>query len=91
MSNFSSQTGKMMEIVVLGEEDIIGELSLIDGLPCGATVTALEDCTLIRLITPERFNTLCHDHPETLFPIFKTLTSRLRLALNLLAESKYKI
>ena len=70
----------------LKENDIFGELGLIDGLPRSATVTALEDCT-VKVLTKESFNFLTTSNPETLIPIFKVLASRLRSALNLIGRA----
>ena len=68
----------------LKENDIFGELGLIDGLPRSATVTALEDCT-IKVITKESFNLLASTNPKALMPIFKVLASRLRSTLKLVS------
>ena len=64
----------------LKENDIFGELGLIDGLPRSATVTALENCT-IKVLTKESFNSLTKDNPQALMPILKVLASRLRSTL----------
>ena len=66
----------------LKENDIFGELGLIDGLPRSATVTALENCTM-KVLTRESFNTLANTNPKALIPIFKVLASRLRATLKL--------
>ena len=77
--------GEEQVIGVLEENDIFGEMSLIDGLPRSATVLALEDCT-ISVMTPEVFNSLSKGNPEALMPILKVLASRLRKALNILEQ-----
>ena len=77
--------GEEQVIGVLEENDIFGEMSLIDGLPRSATVLALEDCT-ISVMTPEVFNSLSKRNPEALMPILKVLASRLRKALNILEQ-----
>ena len=64
----------------LKENDIFGELGLIDGLPRSATVTALENCT-IKVLTKEAFNSLIKNNPDALIPIFKVLAARLRSTL----------
>ena len=68
----------------LKENDIFGELGLIDGLPRSATVTALEDCT-VKVITKESFNLLSSTNPKALMPILKVLASRLRSTLKLVS------
>ena len=77
--------GEEQVIGVLEENDIFGEMSLIDGLPRSASVLALEDCT-ISVMTPEVFNSLSKRNPEALMPILKVLASRLRKALNILEQ-----
>ena len=75
-----SKANKHNDKQVLGqlkENDIFGELGLIDGLPRSATVTALENCT-IQVLTKDSFNSLVKNKPEALMPIFKVLASRLR-------------
>ena len=79
--------GEEQVIGVLEENDIFGEMSLIDGLPRSATVLALEDCT-ISVMTPEVFNSLSKGNPEALMPILKVLASRLRKALNILEQAE---
>ena len=64
----------------LKENDIFGELGMIDGLPRSATVTALENCT-VKVLTRESFNSLTKDNPKAVMPIFKVLASRLRSTL----------
>jgi len=64
----------------LKENDIFGELGLIDGLPRSATVTALENCT-VKVLTKKAFNSLTKSNPNALIPIFKVLATRLRSTL----------
>ena len=80
-----SKINKQNKTQILGhlrENDIFGELGLIDGLPRSATVTALEDCT-IKVLTKESFNALTSTNPKALMPILKVLASRLRSTLKL--------
>ena len=79
--------GEEQVIGILEENDIFGEMSLIDSLPRSATVLALEDCT-ISVITPEIFNSLSKHNPEALMPILKILASRLRKVLNILERAE---
>lgn len=76
-------SGEEQVIGVLEENDIFGEMGLIDSLPRSATVVALEDCT-ISIITQEVFNSLSKHNPGALVPILKVLVNRLRIALNIL-------
>ena len=79
VSKINDQNNKQV-LGRLKENDIFGELGLIDGLPRSATVTALEDCT-IKVLTKDSFNSLAKNRPEALMPIFKVLASRLRSTL----------
>ena len=79
--------GEEQVVGILEENDIFGEMSLIDSLPRSATVLALEDCT-ISVITPEIFNSLSKHTPEALMPILKILASRLRKVLNILERAE---
>ena len=79
VSKINEQNNKQV-LGQLKENDIFGELGLIDGLPRSATVTALENCT-IKVLTKESFNSLTKDNPKVLMPILKVLASRLRSTL----------
>ena len=57
---------KVMEI--LGENEIFGEMGLIDGLPRSATARARED-SVVYVLTPQTFDNLVQENPETLLPI----------------------
>ncbi len=74
--------GEEKVIGILEQNDIFGEMSLIDSLPRSATVLALEDCT-ISVMTQETFNNLAQHNPEVLMPILKVLAKRLRSTLGL--------
>ena len=74
--------GEEQVIGILEQNDIFGEMSLIDSLPRSATVLALEDCT-ISVMTQETFNNLAQHNPEALMPILKVLAKRLRATLAL--------
>ena len=79
--------GEEQVVGILEENDIFGEMSLIDSLPRSATVFALEDRT-ISVMTPEIFNSLSKHNPEALMPILKILASRLRKVLNILERAE---
>ncbi|MBT3515591.1 MAG: cyclic nucleotide-binding domain-containing protein [Nitrospina sp.] len=79
VSKINDQTHKQV-LGRLKENDIFGELGLIDGLPRSATVTALENCT-IKVLTKEAFDSLTRTKPNALIPIFKVLAGRLRSTL----------
>mgnify|MGYP004005643885 FL=1 len=76
------QNGEKQIISMLNENDIFGEMGLIDGFPRSATVVALEDCT-ISIMTQAAFNSLAEHNPQALMPILKVLAKRLRSTLKM--------
>ena len=76
------QNGEKQIISLLNENDIFGEMGLIDGFPRSATVVALEDCT-ISIMTQGAFNSLAEHNPQALMPILKVLAKRLRATLKM--------
>ena len=89
VSKVNDQNNKQV-LGQLKENDIFGELGLIDGLPRSATVTALENCT-IKVLTKEAFDSLREKNPNVLIPIFKVMAARLRSTLKLLSCSQNHI
>ncbi len=83
----TTEEGKKQVLGVLKENDIFGEMGLIDGLPRSCTVRALEDCT-ITLITQDAFNSLAEHNPQALMPILKVLAQRLRSTLKLVEDMR---
>jgi CRP/FNR family transcriptional regulator, cyclic AMP receptor protein len=67
------------------QNDIFGEMGLIDGLPRSASVVALEDCS-ISIMTQEAFNSLAQHNAQALMPILKVLAKRLRSTLRLVED-----
>lgn len=86
---FENTLGGQKVLGVLGDNEIFGEMGLIDGLPRSATARALED-SVVYIISPETFDNLVHNNPEALLPIMKILTSRLRETMNCLRQG-YKL
>jgi CRP-like cAMP-binding protein len=78
----TSDAGEKMVIGVLKDNDIVGEMGLIDGHPRSATVTAVSDVR-IKEITRDQFETLSKTNPNALIPILKVLTLRLRSTLKM--------
>jgi CRP-like cAMP-binding protein len=73
--------GREIELDQLGSGDFFGEISLVDDGPRSANVTALEDCTLLR-ITRMTIGVLAGLHPaaaiQILGAIGRALVHRLR-------------
>jgi len=81
----SKPNGERQLIGILEENDIFGEMGLIDGLPRSASVIALEDCS-ISIMTQEAFNSLAQHNAQALMPILKVLAKRLRATLQLIED-----
>lgn len=69
-------------IGLLKENDIFGEIGLIDGLPRSAMARAAED-SIVHVLSKETFENLSKHNPEALMPILKVLAHRLRETLSL--------
>lgn len=63
----------------LGAGDFFGEISLLDGGPRTATVTATSDVDLIA-ITSWAFRGLLREHPQIALKMLETVAERLRRA-----------
>jgi len=75
--------GEEQIISILQQNDIFGEMGMIDSLPRSANVVALEDCT-VTVMTQDIFNSLSKHNPTALIPILKVLAKRLRKALEII-------
>jgi CRP-like cAMP-binding protein len=75
--------GEEQLVGILQENDIFGEMGLIDSLPRSANVIALEDCS-VTVMTQDIFNSLSRHNPTALMPILKVLARRLRKALEII-------
>jgi len=84
----TGEDGTRKVIGILKENDIFGEMGLIDQMPRSATATALEDC-VISVLTRESFENLSKHNPDALMPLLKVLSIRLRETLQQL-KSGYK-
>jgi CRP-like cAMP-binding protein len=84
-----STPGGQKVLGVLKDNEIFGEMGLIDGLPRSATARALKD-SVVYTLTSETFDNLVLKNPESLLPIMKILTSRLRETMSCLKQG-YKL
>ena len=66
------------EVARFGPGDYFGEMSIIDGRPRSATVTALEDLTTLA-ITAWDFEGLMEQHPSMMRALLVELSGRIRL------------
>ncbi len=71
-----------VDIAVLGERQVFGEMSLLDSEPRSASVNAVTDLTLLK-ITRDDFNEILAEKGEIAQGIIKVLTRRLRSTLDL--------
>ncbi len=81
--------GRQVVIGVYTQGTVIGEFSLIDGLPRAVTAACLEDAQLL-LLPKENLETLLVDHPELGIKLLKgvllTISIRLRKSFERLAS-----
>ena len=70
---------KKTVLAILGQKQLVGEMSLMEDIARSATVTAIED-TKVSVIDRKQFNRLLTENPRKLFPIIKALFERLRTA-----------
>ena len=73
----SSRRGKEMTIAILGPGAIVGELSMIDGLPRSVSIVALSDCRLL-FVSREDFAKCVRDNPAIYKGLADILAARLR-------------
>jgi CRP/FNR family transcriptional regulator, cyclic AMP receptor protein len=74
-----SEDGKEVTLCVLGQGEVLGEMSLLDGEPCSADVTAQEDCVLL-VIERGQFLALLRANNALCLHLMSLLTRRLRRA-----------
>jgi CRP/FNR family transcriptional regulator, cyclic AMP receptor protein len=72
-----SSSGAERILEFLGPGDIVGEISIIDGLPRPETVVAVCDATLSSVSRAE-FEAFAEEHPEVYKSLVKVLAHRLR-------------
>lgn len=74
-----SEDGKGVTLAVLGNGDVLGEMSLLDGEPCSADVNAQEDCVLL-VIDRAQFLHVLRQSSKLCLHLMAVLTRRLRRA-----------
>lgn len=78
--------GNVEVIDILGQNDIFGEMGMIESRPRSATVTALEN-SKVTMISREDLNIMTRKDPNAWFPIVKAMSARLRRSTT--REKKY--
>ena len=84
----ASPRGEARIIALLGPAALVGELSLIDGLPRSASVVALRD-SVLRFVSREAFAQYTRAHPDTYRTLVTVLSRRLRDADATIAASSF--
>jgi CRP-like cAMP-binding protein len=72
-------------IAIITPGAVVGDLSVIDGLPRSASVHALTNCSL-RFLSRAAFDHLAQEHPEIHQYLVKLLAARLRRADEIIAS-----
>jgi CRP-like cAMP-binding protein len=72
-----SANGGERILAILGAGALVGELSMIDGAPRSASVSALKETTL-RLLTRAAFDAITEQHPDVYRHVSVVLARRLR-------------
>jgi CRP/FNR family transcriptional regulator, cyclic AMP receptor protein len=72
-----SASGTERILAILGPGALVGELSMIDGAPRSASVSALKETTL-RLVTRAAFDAITEQHPDVYRHVTAVLARRLR-------------
>lgn len=63
---------------VLKEQQLLGEMGLIEACPCPATAVAMEDDTTLQEIGEEEFYAFLQHNPERLLQIMRQMSARIR-------------
>ena len=71
-------TAEEKQLAVLGEQEIFGEMGLIECYPRSATAIALEDGTVVEEISAAEFSDYFKDKPTKVFLVMKQMSNRLR-------------
>ena len=74
---FRTKNGLKVPLAVLGQNQIFGEMGMIDERPRSASVEALEDTEAV-VVGPDDFAALSSSDPELFMFILKTIFERLR-------------
>jgi CRP/FNR family cyclic AMP-dependent transcriptional regulator len=73
------EEGREVILTMMGAQDYVGEMGLLDNLPSSATVETLEPCEMLR-IPRTAFLSCLENHAEVAMMVMRNLVSRLRNA-----------
>jgi CRP/FNR family cyclic AMP-dependent transcriptional regulator len=83
-----SRSGTERILAFLGRGAIVGELSIIDGLPRSASVVAVRDCEL-SFISRAAFDQCANKHPDVYKSLVTVLATRLRETDEVIAAESF--
>ena len=83
-----SRSGTERILAFLGRGAIVGELSIIDGLPRSASVVAVRDCEL-SFISRAAFDQCASKHPDVYKSLVTVLATRLRETDEVIAAESF--
>jgi CRP/FNR family transcriptional regulator, cyclic AMP receptor protein len=86
--SIASASGAERILAILGPGSIVGDLSIVDGKPRSATVTALRDCKL-RFVSRAAFEAFAGTHPEVYKYLTVLLSERLRDTDRIIAAGSF--
>lgn len=72
-----SDDGIPKHVTTLSENQVFGELAMIDGLPRSASCIA-RSTVILAEITHDQYVKMCQDKPEILLPLLRVLSERMR-------------
>ncbi|MEH6455772.1 MAG: Crp/Fnr family transcriptional regulator [Cocleimonas sp.] len=73
----TDEEGNQTIFTFMNDGDLFGELSLLSNEPRSASVSSVEDCTLLTL-DHSMFKDFMNAHPAACWSVFKSLTNRIR-------------
>ena len=72
------RTSGEKQIAVLKQDDFLGEMGMIEGLPRNATAVILEDATVLTELNEEDLALFFRNRPDQIIRIMRQLSSRIR-------------
>ncbi len=87
---YMERKGRKIQLAMLGKNQIVGELALIDQMPRSATVVAVED-TIVVPIDLSRLRQIMQTQPDLAISLVRVLVRKIRDTDKLLASVFQKI
>jgi len=84
----SSSGGREQVLSIDGPGSSVAELPVFDGGNYPASVTAIEDATLL-FVSKEDFRSLCLAHPQVALKVLRTVGARLRKLVGIIEELSF--